>query len=379
MHPEPQEDGRGRGWTPLRVTVTATAAFLVIGILRFGELYFDDLSRDHHDTFLTRLLEEATGTVAALLVFPALLWLCLRLPIRRNNWRRLVPLYFGAAVVVSALHTSLNWGLRIAAFSLAGQGRYDYGIMSIRYFMELPRDLIFIWVIIGVIHGIRWFEESRARELRTSQLETRLAQAQLAGLRSQLQPHFLFNALNTIAAAVWADPARADGLLVRLSELLRMALHAAPSHESSLAEELRVSGLYTDLMRARFEERFVFRLVVEPGLTDASVPQLVLQPLLENAVKHGADAVSGLVTVEVRCARNNGAVQLTVRDRGRGFPEPAAAALGRGVGLQNTAERLRHLYGESAALVVGNASDGGAVVTVTLPWRSTGAPAPAPR
>jgi sensor histidine kinase YesM len=108
---------------------------------------------------------------------------------------------------------------------------------------------------------------------------------------------------------------------------------------------------------------------VDPTATTASVPQLVLQPLLENAIKHGADAKSGRVSIEVRCTRRDGVVELAVRDHGAGFPEPAAAALGRGVGLENTAQRLRLLYRERAGLGLGNASDGGAVVTVTLPWR----------
>lgn len=372
MRPHSSETGR-EGWTPLRVTAVAATAFLVLGVLRFGELYFDDMSRGHHGTFLTRLLEESTGTVAALVVFPALLWLCVRLPIRRDNWRRRVPLYFGAALVVSAMHTSLNWGFRLAAFSLSGQGHYDYGIMSIRYFMELPRDLVFIWVIVGVIHGILWIGENRVRALRTSQLEARLAQAQLAGLRSQLQPHFLFNALNTIAAAVWEEPAKADALLTGLSELLRMALQGAPAHESSLAEELRVAGLYSDLMRARFEDRLVIRMDVDPGVTNASVPQLVLQPLIENAIRHGGDPETGRIVLEVRCARSNGTVQLRVRDHGAGFPEPPATALGRGVGLGNTVERLKHLYGDQASLLLTNAGDGGAVVTVTIPFRESAA------
>lgn len=367
--PGPARAGPATRWSPLRVTVTAAAAFFLLGVLRFGELYFDDLTRSQQGTFVHRLLEEATGAFAGLVVFPALLWLCLRLPIRRDNWSRRVPLYFGAAVVVSAVHTTLNWGLRLAVFSLTGHGRYDYGIMSLRYFMELPRDLVFIWVIVGVISGIRWLEDTRARELRTSQLEARLAQAQLAGLRSQLQPHFLFNALNTIAAAVWEDPARADALLTRLAELLRMALHAAPSHECSLAEELRVSSLYTDLMRARFDDRLDIRLDVDPSALPAAVPQLVLQPLIENAIRHGGDEATGRISLEVRCARNNGVVELMVRDHGRGFAEPAGAPGGGGVGLGNTTERLRHLYGDRAALLVGNAADGGAVVTVRIPWR----------
>jgi two-component system LytT family sensor kinase len=361
-------------WSPVRVTLVAAAALLALGLLRFGELYFDDLTRGRQGTFPTRMLEEVTGTLTGLLVIPAIIWLCLRSPLRKASWQWQVPLYLAAAVGVSLIHTTLNWRLRLFAFSLAGLGHYDYGIMPLRYLMELQHGIVIFVFIVGLIHCVMWYRESQARTLRTSQLEARLAQAQLAGLRSQLQPHFLFNTLNTIAAAVWEDPARADALLTRLSELLRMALHVAPSHESSLAEELRVAGLYTDLMRARFEDRLTIRLDVEPATGNALVPQLVLQPLIENAIRHGGDRATGRIALEVRCSRNNGNVELAVRDHGSGFPEPPAGALGRGVGLGNTAERLKHLYGDQAALRLENAGDGGALVTVTIPWREAAAP-----
>jgi two-component system, LytTR family, sensor kinase len=374
MPPElPNSRTAGR-WTPLRVTVVSVGAFAFLGLLSFSRFYFDDLTRGHEGTFLIRALEEGTSFLSAALLFPLVLLLCLRFPLRQTMWARRVPLYAGAALLFSALFTTLRWITRIAIFSIAGLPPYDYGIMSLRYVMELPSDLIGFAAQVAVIHAVFWYRESRARALRTAQLETRLAQAQLSGLRAQLQPHFLFNTLNTIAAAVYEDPARADALLTRLSELLRLSLAGAPSHETSLAEELRVAALYTDLMQARFEDRFSIRMEVEPGVTVAAVPQLVLQPLIENAIRHGAEGESGRVAVEVHCARHNGAVELVVRDHGAGFPEPAAAALGRGVGLQNTAERLLHLYGERATLVLGNASGGGAVVTVTLPWREATAP-----
>ena len=112
---------------------------------------------------------------------------------------------------------------------------------------------------------------------------------------------------------------------------------------------------------------------VDPGVTNASVPQLVLQPLIENAIRHGGDPETGRIVLEVRCARSNGTVQLRVRDHGAGFPEPPATALGRGVGLGNTVERLKHLYGDQASLLLTNAGDGGAVVTVTIPFRESAA------
>jgi len=356
-------------WSPGRMTLAVMAVVLVLGLLRFGEFYFDDLTRGLQGTFLSRVLEEATGNATALIVVPAIIWLCLHFPLRKSNWKLRVPLYLVAAVLLSLIHTTLNWRLRLLTFSLAGLGHYDYGIMPLRYLMELQHAIVMFWLLVGIVHGFLWYRESQARAIRTSQLEARLAQAQLAGLRSQLQPHFLFNTLNTIAAAVWEEPAKADGLLTRLSELLRVALQGAPSHETSLGEEVRVAELYTGLMQARFEDRLAIRMDIDPAAMTAAVPQLVLQPLIENAIRHGGDAATGRIALEVRCSRNNGTVELAVRDHGKGFPEPPATALGRGVGLGNTAERLRRLYGDQASLLLENPGGGGAQVTVKIPWR----------
>jgi hypothetical protein len=170
----PEGDHAGR-WPAGRITLVVTAALIVLGLLRFGEFYFDDLTRGLHGTFVSRLLEESTGNATALLVIPAIIWLCLRRPLRRRNWTRRVPLYMGVAIALSLVHTTLNWRLRLLAFSLAGLGHYDYGIMPLRYLMELQHGIVMFWLIAGIVHGFLWYRESRVRAIRTSQLEARLA------------------------------------------------------------------------------------------------------------------------------------------------------------------------------------------------------------
>jgi LytS/YehU family sensor histidine kinase len=170
----------------------------------------------------------------------------------------------------------------------------------------------------------------------------------------------------------------ADAVLARLSELLRLTLRGSQAQETTLGEELHLLSLYVDVMRARFEERLRVDISAEPGTERALVPQLILQPLVENSIRHGLDASSTSGTIEVRCARANGTLLLEVRDHGRGLTEPPELALRQGIGLSNTAARLAHLYGDSHRLELRNADDGGLRVTVALPLRVAAAPS-APR
>ncbi len=206
--------------------------------------------------------------------------------------------------------------------------------------------------------------------MRTAQLETRLAQAQLQALRLQLQPHFLFNTLNTISSVLYEDPRVADEMIARLSDLLRATLRETGRQEVTLEEELRFLDLYVEIMRARFDDRLVVSLDVDPATRDALVPQLLLQPLVENAIRHGA-GVNATAAVDVRARREGEGLRLQVRDRGPGIAEAQSEVIGRGVGLSNTAERLERLYGAAHAFALHNADGGGLAVDVTIPYRTS--------
>jgi LytS/YehU family sensor histidine kinase len=277
-------------------------------------------------------------------------------------------------MLFSAAHTSLMAISRHALFPLAGLGAYDYGTMSVRYFMEFSNDVVVYWLGVTLIYLFDHYRESRDREVVTAQLETQLAQAQLQALRLQLQPHFLVNALNTISSMIYENPRAADHMIARLSDLLRLLLRESNRQEVTLSEEIDLLNLYLDIMRARFEERMVITFDVEPEARGALVPQLILQPLVENSIRHGADPESGAVHIDVSARREGEMLLLEVRDDGPGLREDALVASGNGIGLANTAKRLDQLYGASHDFELEGVAGGGLRVNVKLPFRSDGEP-----
>lgn len=369
----PSPASRRRRWRHVALLLAAFAA--AMWVTNAAYFYLGDVVRGRTGTFLPRLIEELTGAVGGALLVPLLLWVSWRWPIGRHSWARHLPVHIVAAVGGSVAHTTFNAVTRALLFPAFGLGAYDYGDMHIRYWMEMPRDLFMYAMIAGIAHLFFAYRAARDHEVRAARLESRLAQAQLQNLRLQLQPHFLFNALNTISSVMYEDTRAADTMIGKLGELLRHTLRAPAAQETTLAEELDALGLYIDLMRARFEDRLRVRVRAEPGTERALVPQLILQPLVENALHHGLDPATACGDVEVRARRDNGDLTLEVRDHGAGLRRPAAEALRGGIGLSNTAARLAQLYGEGRRLDLRDAPGGGLLVTITIPFRAAGSDA----
>jgi signal transduction histidine kinase len=351
----------------------ALLAFTAVGALRFAYLYLDDLTRGTRGTLVQRLLEEGTGAYTALLLVPFVGWLAWRVTPRRVGWPRAVAVHLAAAVAYSAAHTTLLWLSRSALFPMAGVGTFDYGDLVWRYPMELANDLISYGMFLTAVALYRWHRELRARERHAAELQRSLARAELQALRLQLQPHFLFNALNTVSSVMYEDPAAADAMVGELAELLRFSLHTSRTQEVPLATEVAVLERYVGLMRARFGDALRVELDVPPELAGAMVPSLLLQPLVENAARHGNLARLGSGHVVVRAARDADRLRLTVWDDGPG-PEAGSEPLGLGLGLSATAERLRLLHGDDGRLRFAADADGFAV-HVTVPLRLGAVPA----
>jgi sensor histidine kinase YesM len=345
-------------------------------LLTFLYRYLDDLARAKKGTFAERLIEQSTGVYTAMLLFIIVTKLVRRFRLNAENWPRRILVYLLAAIIFSALHTTILAVSREAIFQMAGMGSYDYGIMPIRYPMEFANYALWFGVWVTLIHLLDHYQSSRERELRTAQLETQLAQAQLQALQAQIHPHFLFNALNTISSVIYEDVQAADTMIARLSDFLRHSLSASNSQEVTLREELNFLNLYLDVMRPRFEERLQVAFEVEQGLDNALTPRLILQPLVENSVKHAADPESGDIRIAVRARRENGRLSLQIEDSGPGLA-PTARALhangaggaGNGIGLTNTAERLKRLYGQEQEFTIRSADRGGLLVSLKLPYR----------
>jgi two-component system, LytTR family, sensor kinase len=359
----------------------------LLGVLLFLYHYLEALAARHSVPVLSPLISELTGAFTAGLLFFPLRRLVRRWPLTAATWPRRLPLYLAAVPTVGATATTVMWGLRSALFPLAGLGAYDYGIMPLRYLMELPLQAIWIGGVIAALHAVAALNAARARELRAARLESSLARSQLRNLRLQLQPHFLFNALHTISATMYDDPAAADEMLENLAELLRSSLRTAQSDEVPLTEELALLEHYLAIQRARFGERLAVSFELDPGTGALPVPSLLLQPLVENAIRHGHAERTGRGAITVRARReapdrlvieveddgpgDRRAVSGSDRQARGGNSHPGGTGEGR-LGLAATAERLQLLYGDEQGFSAGSGPRGGFLVRVTLPLRDAG-------
>jgi two-component system, LytTR family, sensor kinase len=234
-------------------------------------------------------------------------------------------------------------------------------------------NLLVYWVIVAVSFAFDYSRKFRERELRSVELEKRLAQAKLEALQMQLNPHFLFNTLHSISALMHQDTEAADRMIVRLSDLLRAALESSDAQEVTLREELAMLQRYLEIEQIRFGRRLTVVMDIAPDTLEARVPNLILQPLVENAIGHGIEPHAKLGRIELRSRRASGALALEVCDNGGGLrkDEPAVE----GVGLSNTRARLQTLYGQAHAFDLCDAPGGGLLVRLTVPFRSNGPPA----
>lgn len=294
------------------------ATFLAIGTLLFWYRWLEALANREAVPFAEPLIHEMTGALGAGLLFWGVRALVQRRPLERGRWGPRVPLYLIGLLVYSALQTTFMWGAREALYRLVGLGDYDYGVMPIRYAMELPVEAIAFTIMVVTLHAVAAYRRAREREVREAELARSLAEAQLRNLRLQLQPHFLFNALNTVSATMYRDPEAADEILERLADLLRASLATGRGDEVTLGEEAGILDSYTAILAARFGDRVRVETRFPPETRAALVPAMILQPLVENAVRHGRAATTGAGRVEVRSARQDGRLVLEVEDDGPG-------------------------------------------------------------
>jgi signal transduction histidine kinase len=339
-----------------------------VGLLLFAYRHLDTLAAGDDRPWLDAFLCEMTGAYSAFVLFFAVRRVARRYRLDIPGWYRRLPVHALAVVAFGASATSLMWASRSALFPLLGLGRYEYGKMPHRYFMELPMQLMAYAIMTAAVLVADRQRAARERQVRTAQLEAQLSGARLQNLELQLQPHFLFNALNTISAAVYDDPRAADEMVGHLSALLRASLRRTDRHEVSLREELEALDHYLSLVRARFGDRLQVSLAVEPAALELGVPSLLLQPLVENAVRHGRASSDGRGRIEVAARREGERLLLSVRDDGPAV-SLAPGEKGSGLGLAVTADRLRLLYGDRHRFRAAALPEGGFLAAVELPAR----------
>lgn len=295
---------------------------------------------------------------------PLFLWLVRAKPLGRPlRWQR-VLFYLGANAVLVALKYSLYYPIRMGLFPSP-----EFTLKAVVMKGFLWEYLAFA-AIIGVAHAIESNRSLRLRELRATELEARLSAAHLQLLRSQLQPHFLFNTLHAISSLMHRDVGAANEMLAQLGDFLRVTLQRSEDQEISLKDELEVLERYLSIMRIRFGDRLTVSHEIDPSVLDTSVPQLLLQPLVENAIKHGVAPHAGPARVCIKAERLGDSVEIRVVDDGPGLP---AGIVREGLGLTNTRKRLEQLYGPAGQLTL-HPLPRGLEAVVRVPWRSERSP-----
>lgn len=323
--------------------------------------------------WLKVLLDELTATYGILLLLIPLLPIIRRLRPRRHRWIIPLALHLAASLCFGAAHTLLMTVSRRWLYPLCGFGEYWTGDPFDRLLMEYHKQLLMYLYIVLTVYGIDHLRRARRREreaaaleLQAAKLRSRLAETQLQVLQGQLQPHFLFNSLNMISSIMYEDVAKADRMMSRLCSLLRLALDYSGRPLVPLRQEMEMLQLYLEIMEARFGGSLGYGLQAGEALMERPVPAFLLQPLVENAIKHGQRDSRQRLEIQVRVKElAGGSLQISVEDNGPGWP-PGMDRAG-GTGLRNLRERLVQLYGGREQLRMEAAGSRGARVVIEFP------------
>jgi sensor histidine kinase YesM len=322
------------------------------------------------------LVSWLVGVYVWMLLTPAVLWLGRRFPFEREHWVRRILTHLALALAVALIQLTIESAIlhQIGIFpAIMPTFAATFAFLLIIAFHQA---FLMYWMLLAVQYGFLWYRKyvegkqaALRLELRSAQLESQLTRAHLSALNMQLQPHFLFNTLNAIMVLVRQQKNReAEEMLGGLSDLLRCVLDDVDAQEVSLGRELEYVRLYLAIEQVRFQDRMSVEMAVDPDVIDAAVPHMVLQPIVENAIRHGIGGSSAAGKIRIAARRVNDALEMKVQDDGPGL---AAANAGqtRGIGLTNTRARLQQLFGEAASLTVENDEQRGVIATIVLPFR----------
>ena len=359
----------GKQWMkslPARIAL-ATLAWTFLGCL----FALPDLSSDtdkRHALLLSLTLWWSWGILT-----PLILWIDRQIPVSRKQLALRVLAHLLPSLLVTSMYVYLLGAIR-AAFAMDEWNR----LISIRILADSLRGLflwnwLIYWLILGAWQAHHYYEHYIAGELRLERLERNFSEARLNALRMQLEPHFLFNALNTISSQVERDPKLARGMIEHLGDLLRLSLESKDRQEIPLAEEMAFLEHYLAIQKIRFGDNLRIETQISPEVKYASVPSLFVQPLVENAIRHGISRRASGGTVIVSAHQVGNRLDIRVLDDGVGLPAGWTLENSGGVGLSVTRQRVAGLYPDGdTCFAVNRRASGGTEVEISLPLRWTG-------
>lgn len=327
-------------WLALLAGWTALSVFFA------PELYLFFVYRRENIHWTVAVLLTAANTGIAAILIPAVVWLAVRFPVGWKSWRN-IAVHLGACLLFLLAHSGLYAVLCYAS-----------PVFSV-LFTRFHPNLLTYWAVVGFVEAVRYFNAYNDRD-------RQLAHVQLQLLKAQMQPHFLFNTLNTISAMMHEDVQGADRMLNQLSELLRMTLDNIGRNETTLRNEIALVKKYFDIEKVRFGEGIRLEMDVDPEALDAITPGMILQPLVENSIRHGFRAHAQTGTIRIEARTSVGRLIVTVTDDGKG---PARVFRPGGTGIPNTRARLDLLYRGAASFDLNRGSTGGAVARIEIPLR----------
>jgi signal transduction histidine kinase len=321
-------------------------------------------------TWVDALKAAAASWYAWGLLSVGIYWVNRALPVPRDALFKRLLFHVPLSLAFTVAYTYLNYGFTQALDAPIDANWVGETVLATLSRVTYRLGTFVYWAIVAMCVALEYQSDSKDRELRNVQLERLLSEARLATLRTQLDPHFLFNTLNAISAYVESRPREARSMLEQLGDMLRMSLESADDQEIPLERELAFSDRYVQLQLVRLGDRLDVVVDVGPEVLGAAVPTFILQPLIENAIRHGVSKLTGPGRIALRAVRDGDTLRLSVSDNGPGLPEDWRMERHLGIGLTNTQARLRHLYGEQQdRLRVGPAPGGGALVEIALPFR----------
>jgi two-component system LytT family sensor kinase len=285
----------------------------------------------------------------------------------RASWRLSLPIHIVASVILTLVGAIVVVRIDpLVTWTKEPSAPFFAHVLS-RTFLDIQR----YWYVLLITQAIAFYAKYQERELLSSQLEAQLARAQLEVLKIQLEPHFLFNTLNSIAALARYDGEAAEHMTLQLADLLRLSLDGVGVQEVPLQQELTFLQKYIDIQQVRFRDRLRVESDIDPRTLDTLVPNLILQPLVENAIRHGIGPRRAPGLIRISAWRDHDDVWMEIRDNGTGLTRGRGVLPPEGVGLRNTRGRLRQLYSDDHAMVLEDAPGGGCTVKIRVPYRTT--------